>query len=83
MACDATRRDGYLRKMFSAFWLDLKKFIEMAQRCLAEGYQTMKRGGGEEGGGEKKLCEVSREKKKLRRNHKRNLERRGLNYRWG
>lgn len=58
----ATRRDGYLREMFSAFWLDLKKFIEMAQRCLAEGYQAMKRGGGE--GGVKKNCEVSTEKKK-------------------
>lgn len=52
----ATRRDGYLREMFSAFWLDLKKFIEMAQRCLAEGYQTMKRGGGEEEGGGGGLC---------------------------
>lgn len=46
----ATRRDGYLRAMFSAFWLDLKEFIEMAQRCLAEGYQTMETGGGGEDG---------------------------------
>lgn len=59
----ATRRDGYLREMFSAFWLDLKKFIEMAQRCLTEEYQTMASGGGGEDGG-KKVCMVSRERKK-------------------
>lgn len=40
-------------RCFSAFWLDLKKFIEMGAEVPAEGYQTMKRGG-EEGGGEKK-----------------------------
>lgn len=60
----ATRRDGYLREMFSAFWLDLKKFIEMAQRCLAEGYETMKRGGGEEGRGSYARFEQKRKKKK-------------------